>query len=88
MVDLTKMNRKEKNNRRSFFKSILITATAFGLLPRTKTTPRQAPEEKIKMLTADGKLVEINKSVLDKKAGLKRASDKEVFNWMNRKHKT
>jgi hypothetical protein len=31
------------------------------------------------MLTADGKLVEVDKSVIEKNKDLKRASDKEVF---------
>jgi hypothetical protein len=43
---------------------------------------------KIKMLTADGRLVEIDKSVFEKKAGLQKASDKEVYEWMSDKHKS
>ena len=45
-------------------------------------------KEKVKMLTADGKLVEVDKSVIDKLAASKTASDKEVFEWMDKKHKT
>ena len=44
-------------------------------------------EEKIKMLTPDGKLVEVNKSVMEKNAGVRKATDKEVFDWMDPKHK-
>jgi len=40
------------------------------------------------MLTSDGKLVEVDKSVIEKIAASKRASDKEVFEWMDQKHKT
>jgi len=40
------------------------------------------------MLTADGKLVEVDKSVIEKNKDLKRASDKEVFDWISSKNKT
>jgi hypothetical protein len=40
-------------------------------------------EEQVKMLTPDGKLVTINKSVLDKVSNGKKASNKEVYDWMN-----
>lgn len=36
----------------------------------------------VKMLTADGKLVEIDKSVLDKATKNQRSSNKEIFDWM------
>ena len=38
-------------------------------------------KEKIKMLTADGKLVEIDKEVLDAAAGQK-VNNKEILHWM------
>lgn len=37
--------------------------------------------EKVKMLTPDGKLVEVDKSVLDR-AAKKKASNKDIFDWM------
>lgn len=36
----------------------------------------------IKMLTADGKLVEIAKSVLEEAAKKQKASNKEIYDWM------
>jgi len=38
-------------------------------------------KEKVKMLTADGKLVEIDKDVLDAAAGQK-VNNKEILQWM------
>ena len=38
-------------------------------------------KEKVKMLTADGKLVEIDKSVLDA-AARQKVSNKEILDWM------
>ena len=37
----------------------------------------------VKMLTADGKLVEIDRSVLDQATQKKKSSNKEIFQWMN-----
>ncbi len=81
------MNNKEKNNRRSFLKIILSAGSAIGLLSPGKSNTKSRSSDKVKMLTADGKLVEIEKSVLDKKVRSKRATNEEVFEWMNSKHK-
>jgi hypothetical protein len=39
-------------------------------------------KEKIKMLTADGKLVEVDKAILEKAIQNKKATNKEIFDWM------
>jgi hypothetical protein len=39
------------------------------------------PKEKVKMLTADGKLVEVDKAVIDAASGDK-VSNKEILQWM------
>lgn len=41
-----------------------------------------AKKEKVKMLTADGKLVEVDKTHLDE-AIKQKASNKEIIQWMN-----
>ena len=38
--------------------------------------------EKVKMLTADGKLVSIDKKVLEAAAKKQKASNKEIYDWM------
>jgi hypothetical protein len=48
-----------------------------GLLDRGKK------KEMVKMLTADGKLVEIEKSLLDATATKQKASNKEIYKWMD-----
>jgi hypothetical protein len=40
-------------------------------------------KEMVKMLTADGKLVEIEKSVLEAATKKQKSSNKEIFDWMN-----
>lgn len=37
----------------------------------------------VKMLTPDGKLVEVNKTLLDQAINKQKASCKDIFNWMN-----
>lgn len=39
--------------------------------------------EMVKMLTAEGKLVEIDKAVLDEIAKKQKATNKDIYNWMN-----
>lgn len=41
-----------------------------------------AKKGKVKMLTADGKLVEIDQSVLDAASKKQRSSNKEIYDWM------
>lgn len=60
----------ELKSRRSFF-SLLM-----GEKDNT-TKP-----EMIKMLTAEGKLVEVDKAVLDEVAKKHKATNKEIYDWM------
>ena len=61
-------NNKNNNDqsRRGFFSSFLT----------------KKETEKIKMLTPDGKLVEVDKAVFDQVTGKKKASNEEILNWM------
>ena len=76
----------KNKNRRNFLKAVISSGAAATLVPPLYKL-QQDKEEKVKMLTADGKLVEVNKSVLEKNAGVRKATDKEVFDWMDPKHK-
>lgn len=40
-------------------------------------------KEKIKMLTADGKLVEVDKAVYEQAITGKKAGNREIMEWMN-----
>ncbi len=42
-----------------------------------------SPVEKVKMLTPDGKLVEIDKQLFDIVTKNKKATNKEIYDWMN-----
>ena len=83
------MTPKKILNRRRFINAILTTGTVTGLISQVSADPiPQGSGNKIKMLTSDGKLVEVDESVLEKITASKKASGKEVFEWMDQKHKT
>ncbi|MDI1354510.1 MAG: hypothetical protein PSX36_06315 [bacterium] len=79
-----------KSGRRGFLKLGLLAAglTAVGgglqeALSEEKITAKSDGGEKMKMLTPDGKLVEIDKSLFDKLSTKKKASNSEIYQWMN-----
>lgn len=39
--------------------------------------------EKIKMLTADGKLVEVDKAIFDEASKKQKATNKDIYTWMS-----
>jgi hypothetical protein len=82
------MSAKKKYNRRLFINSVITAGTAAAVI--TPLIPDLKPKamDKVKMLTPDGKLVEVDRSVIEKATGSKKATDKEVFEWMDQKHKT
>jgi hypothetical protein len=49
----------------------------------TSVDKKPAKPGMVKMLTADGKLVEIDKAVLDAASKKQKSSNKEIYDWMN-----
>jgi hypothetical protein len=47
-----------------------------------KATDQVVPVEMIKMLTAEGKLVEVSKAAVEAASKKQKTSKKEIFNWM------
>jgi hypothetical protein len=43
---------------------------------------QKSPVEKVKMLTADGKLVEVDKKVVDAIANRQKVNNKDILDWM------
>ncbi|MBS1512713.1 MAG: hypothetical protein JST86_17855 [Bacteroidetes bacterium] len=58
-------------SRRSFL-------SAFTGQAEKNTTPG-----KVKMLTADGKIVEVDQAVLDAASKKQKATNQEIYDWMN-----
>lgn len=81
----TDQTRKE-NNRRGFIKSIMTLAGTVGLISTVKGSTTSEKPEMVKMLTPDGRLVEIEKSKIEKGTTAGYASNTEVREWMNSKN--
>ena len=60
-------DKKSQNNSRRSF---------FSMLAGSK-------KEKVKMLTQDGKLVEVDKAIFDAITQKQKAGNKEIYDWMN-----
>jgi pheromone shutdown protein TraB len=81
----------EKKQRRNFLKAALAVVASAGLLKVSQKSFHKVSQKisenkegkKIKMLTPDGKLVEIDESVYKQIASTQqRVSNKEVQDWM------
>jgi len=64
-------------------KVLLSTSAGIGLASVFGKSAVAETPDKVKMLTPDGKLVEIDRSLVEKGAVSKRASNEDVKNWMN-----
>ncbi|MGB3005436.1 MAG: hypothetical protein WBC06_02930 [Chitinophagaceae bacterium] len=64
-------NKKTTDKSRRDFFSMFITSEK-----------KAAPPEMVKMLTPDGKLVEVEKSVFEAATKKQKATKKDIFNWM------
>ncbi len=64
-------NKKSEDKSRRWFLSLFTAANK-----------QEAEPGMVKMLTADGKLVEIDKAVLDAASKKQQSSNKEIYDWM------
>jgi hypothetical protein len=76
-----------KNNRRRFLKSAIVAGATIGVGAPLLHHLHTDDNSQVAMLTPDGKLVMVNKSALEQNPDAKKATEKEVFDWMNDKHK-
>ena len=83
MVKFLTENTKKERPRRGFLKG--ITAAFLGiLLGRSLSSGKNTPAgDKIKLLTPDGKLVEVDRSKIHE-VSPERASNREVLSWMKK----
>ncbi len=65
------IKKPDNNSRRWFFLQFL------------KGKEKASNAGKVKMLTADGKLVEVDKAVYEQLTQKQKASNKEILSWMN-----
>lgn len=58
--------------------ALLGSVSLFGLF----STPKAKKTDTVKMLTPDGRLVEVDKNILAAKTTGKKASNQEIYDWM------
>ncbi|MCB0616337.1 MAG: hypothetical protein KDC75_23620 [Phaeodactylibacter sp.] len=82
-----KEQKQKKTSRRSFFRKGILAGVGamLGITSVNAATNEEEEEETVKMLTPDGKLVEVPKKALPQKSG-KVVSNRELFEWRE-KHK-
>jgi len=74
-------NENKTGNRKKF---ILWGAgiLSFFAIKKFAINKTEKKKEMVKMLTADGKLVEVDKAILDKVTKSQKSTNKDIYNWM------
>jgi hypothetical protein len=78
------MKKPEKHNRRKFLSLGLLTGAVL-LTPDAQAQSLEAaiPEETVMLLTPDGKLVEVKKSIVQGAKSGSKVSNQEILTWVN-----
>ncbi len=76
-----KQNPKDNSSRRKFLSFGLISGAALVTQKVEAMASGLVDDEKVKMLTADGKLVEVSKSLLQQSSNGEKAKNKDILNW-------
>jgi len=76
------------SNRRKFLSLGLLGGAGLLSQKATAMLPIEPEAEKIQMLTPDGKLVEVDKRVLDQVAEKKKAANTDILDWTTTQYKT
>jgi hypothetical protein len=71
------------NNKENHASSRRQFLSLFGLVDKASADKETSQPQMVKMLTADGKLVEVDKAIFDKIATKQKATNKEIYDWMN-----
>ena len=80
-----KEQKQKKTSRRSFFRKGILAGVGAMLGITSVSAATNEEEETVKMLTPDGKLVEVPRKALPQQSG-KVVSNQELFEWRE-KHK-
>ncbi len=76
-----KQNQKENSSRRKFLSFGLLSGAGLVTQKVEAMAPGLVDDEKVKMLTADGKLVEVSKSLIQQSSNGEKAKNKDILNW-------
>jgi hypothetical protein len=81
-------NQKERSSRRKFLSLGLMGGAGLLTQKVEAMAPVSQEGEKVTMLTADGKLVEVSKEILEQSTGREKARNQDILNWRDTAHKT
>jgi hypothetical protein len=77
------MTKKTGESRRDFLiKRFTNKVNLLTDLANTMKDESENQNEKIKMLTPDGKLVEVDKALIENSSSASKASNEQILNWM------
>ena len=76
-----KENQNIKSSRRKFLSLGLLSSAALVTNKVQAMTPAADDGEKVSMLTADGKLVEVSKTILEQSTSREKVRNQEILKW-------
>ncbi len=76
-----KQNPKENSSRRKFLSFGLLSGAGLVTQKVEAMAPGLVDDEKVKMLTADGQLVEVSKSLIQQSSIGEKAKNRDILNW-------
>ena len=78
-----KKNNRNESSRRRFLSLGLLGGAALFTTTATSQEPMTTNGETVPMLTPDGDLVEVPKSLLEKSSNRTKARNQDILNWTN-----
>ena len=69
------------SNRRAFFIKAIRSVLTVGIGTFTLEANAQQAGNKVKLLTADGKLIEMDQEILDQKVTKQKTTNKDILDW-------
>lgn len=82
MSDIKSTSDDFKKGRKDFLKLLLSLGAGVGIASVIKNSNHTAKTGKVKMLTPDGNLVEIDMSKIEKEVTTHRATNDEILKWV------
>jgi len=83
-----KKNLKDNSSRRRFLSLGLLSGAALLTQKAEAMASATDDDEKVSMLTADGKLVEVSKKLVDQSTSREKAKNEDILNWTERAKKS
>ena len=70
-----------KSNRRGFFSKAILSVLTVGIGTSGSEANAQQAGKKVKLLTSDGKLIEVDQKILDQKVVKQKTTNQDILDW-------